>query len=142
MLDERRSSPVSTTSIVARVLGDSTLTKEDWSLVFRDALDMTGFALDQFKARADRDGVALIILATHTMRTTGNGRYDWMNALAAARGIPVVDQYDYIVGRGNAVEDAHWTHDIHWNPTGHRWAAEALLGYLKSHPTVCTGLTE
>ena len=137
VLDERRSSPVSTTSIVARVLGDSTLTKEDWSLVFRDALDMTGFALDQFKARADRDGVALIILATHTMRTTGNGRYDWLNALAAARGIPVVDQYDYIVGRGNAVEDAHWTHDIHWNPTGHRCAAEALLDYLKQHPTVC-----
>ena len=105
--------------------------------LFRDALDMTGFALDQFKARADRDGVALIILATHTMRTTGNGRYDWMNALATARGIPVVAQYDYIVGRGNAVEDAHWTHDIHWNPTGHRWAAEALLEYLKQHQAVC-----
>ena len=135
--DEWRPSPVSTTSILARVLGGSKLTKEDLSLVFRDAWDMTGFALDQFKARADRDGVALIILATHTMRIAGNGRFDWVNAMAEARGIPVVDQYDYIVGRGNAVEDAEWAHDEHWNQTGHQWAAEALLEYLKRNQWVC-----
>ena len=150
-LDEWRSLPGSARSILARVLervvgggrGSSTLTKEDLPLVFRDPLDMTGFALDQFKARADRDGVALIILATHRMRTNESGLFfDWMKAMAEARGIPVVDQYDYIVGRGNAVEDAHWAHDAHWNPTGHQWAAEAMLEYLKQHPTVCTGSTE
>ena len=106
--------------------------------LFRDALDMTGFALDQFKARADRDGVALIILATHTMRV--GGVFEVMNTMAEARGIPVIDQYDYILRQGGRVEDARWTHDTHWNPTGHRWAAEALLEYLKQHPTVCTGL--
>ena len=145
-LDEWRSLPGSARSILARVLervvgggrGSSTLTKEDLPLVFRDPLDMTGFALDQFKARADRDGVALIILATHIMRTNEAGLFfDWMKAMAEARGIPVVDQYDYIVGRGNAVKDAHWAHDAHWNPTGHQWAAEALLEYLKQHQDVC-----
>ena len=144
-LDEWRSSPGQVDSILARVLKrvevggrSSTLTKEDLPLVFRDPLDMTGFALDQFKARADRDGVALIILATHRMRTVKAGLFfDWMKAMAEARGIPVVDQYDYIVGRGNAVEDARWVHDAHWNPTGHQWAAEALLEYLKQHQDVC-----
>ncbi len=145
-LDEWRSLPGSARSILARVLervvgggrGSSTLTKEDLPLVFRDPLDMTGFALDQFKARADRDGVALIILATHIMRTNEAGLFfDWMKAMAEARSIPVVDQYDYIVGRGNAVKDAHWAHDAHWNPTGHQWAAEALLEYLKQHQDVC-----
>ena len=104
--------------------------------LFRDALDMTGFALDQFKARADRDGVALIILATYTMRV--DGAFDRMKAIAEELGIPVIDQYDYILRQGGRIEDAHWTHDPHWNPTGHRWAAEALLDYLKQHPAVCT----
>ena len=108
---------------------------------WQNALDVSAFGLDQFKARADRDGVALIILATETMRAPGSGggrAIDWMKAMAEARGIPVIDLYDYILRRGGRVEDTHWTHDRHWNPTGHRWTAEALLEYLKQHPTVCT----
>lgn len=60
-----------------------------------------------------------------------------MNALAAARGIPVVDQSDHIRRRGAARRDAHWANDLHWNAAGHRWAAEALLDYLKRNPEVC-----
>ena len=60
-----------------------------------------------------------------------------MTAMAQARDIPIINQYDYIVGRGNAVADAHWAHDAHWNPTGHQWAAEALLEYLKRNQAVC-----
>ena len=33
--------------------------------VFSEALAATGFALDEFKARAERDGATLVILATH-----------------------------------------------------------------------------
>ena len=28
-------------------------------------------------------------------------------------------------------EKLHWQHNHHWNPQGHRYAAEALLEYLK-----------
>ena len=124
-----------------RLLSYLKFLKETSSPLFQDVVDMTAFGLDQFKARADRDGVALIILTTHTMRTTGV--FDWMKALTEARGIPVIDQYGYILHRGGGVkkgsiQDARWPHDRHWNPTGHRWAAEALLEYLKQHPEVCT----
>ena len=124
-----------------RLLSYLKFLKETSSPLFQDVMDMTAFGLDQFKARADRDGVALIILTTHTMRTTGV--FDWMKALTEARGIPVIDQYGYILHRGGGVkkgsiQDARWPHDRHWNPTGHRWAAEALLEYLKQHPEVCT----
>lgn len=37
------------------------------------------------------------------------------------------------------LEDAHWRHDTHWNIAGHRWAAEALLEWLKDNEDVCDG---
>ena len=50
--------------------------KEDLPYFARDALDMTVFALDQFKARTDRDGAVLVILATSGMGSPGEGRFD------------------------------------------------------------------
>ena len=97
------------------------------------------FALDQFKERTDRDGASLAILATQTMRSHGNDWFNRLSALAEERDIPVIDQYDYIIRQGGRIEDAHWAHDEHWNATGHRWAAEALLEYLKRHPETCDG---
>ena len=111
--------------------------KEDLPLVFDEALDFTAFGLDQFKDRADRDGVSLVILASHPMKVFGNALFDLMNEMAEARGIPVIDQYDYIRRQGADPEDAHWPHDGHWNAAGHQWAAEALLEYLKQNPEVC-----
>ena len=60
-----------------------------------------------------------------------------MRALAAARGIPVINQHEYIVSRGGDVSDTYWHRDGHWNPAGHRWAAESLLEYLRANPQVC-----
>ena len=54
-----------------------------------------------------------------------------MNELAAARGIPVINQAAVISRQGADLRDAEWAHDGHWNPTGHQWAAEAVLAYLK-----------
>ena len=119
-------------------LGDLELTKDNLHPVFRDALDMTDFALDQFRARADRDGVMLVML-TYGMKVMGNEMSNLWNAMAEARGIPVIDLHDYIIRRGGKAEQARWIHDIHWNPTGHQWAAEALFEYLKLHPGVCNG---
>ncbi len=80
----------------------------------------------------------MAILSTHTMGTRGYPPFDRLNALAAARGIPVIDQFDHInIRRGRAPEDAVWMYDGHWNAAGHQWAAEALLDYLKRKPEVC-----
>ena len=38
---------------------------------------------------------------------------------------------------GGEIEDLHWANDRHWNAAGHRWAAEAILEWLKRHPEVC-----
>ena len=109
----------------------------DGSPFYTEALAFTAFALDEFKKRTERDGAALVILASHHMSEFGGGVLDRLNALAAARGIPVIDQGDYIRRQGAELRDAHWPHDGHWNPTGHQWAAEALLEYLKRNRDVC-----
>ena len=122
---------------LVRALESLNILEQDEDYFIQDAFDMMAIALDQFKERAERDGVSLMILSTYTMGTRGSFLFDWMRTLAHARNIPVIDQYDYIVRRGGKVEDAHWSHDSHWSPTGHQWAAEALLEYLKQHPEIC-----
>ena len=110
--------------------------ERDLSPRLEAALDFTAFGFDQFQERADRDGVSLVVLSTHTMGTRGDPAFDRMNALAAARGIPVIDQSDHVRRRGAALRDARWANDLHWNAAGHRWAAEALLDHLKRNPEV------
>ena len=102
----------------------------------------TALALDRFRQRTDRDGAGLAILTSHTVRLAGDRLFNQLVDAAGARGVPVVDQFDYIIRRGHRIEDAHWAHDLHWNPAGHRWAAEALLEHLKLHPETCSGSRE
>ena len=101
---------------------------------FQEILHFTGFALDQFKKRVERDGAALAILASHTM--SRHGAEDRLNTLAKERSISVISQSDYIIRHGRR-EDARYTHDNHWNPTGHRWAAEALFEWFEKNPQIC-----
>ena len=103
------------------------------------SLEATAFALDRFKKYTSRDGASLAILTSHTIGRRGERMFDRLRAIADERGIPVIDQYDYIIRKGGRIEDAHWTHDEHWNVTGHRWAAEALFEYLEQHPETCDG---
>ena len=98
---------------------------------YREALAFTALGLDEFKGRAERDGAALVILAIHGMSYFGGGTFARMNEMAAERRIPVIDQADVIYRQDAEPRDAEYAHDVHWNPTGHRWAAEALLEYLK-----------
>ena len=107
--------------------------------VYEDGLDFTGFALDQFRERAARDGAALVILTSNYMGTRGDVGFDRLTALAEARGIPVIDYHDYVIRQGaEPRRDTRWEHDNHWNIAGHRWAAEALLEYLKENQEICT----
>ena len=112
---------------------------QDLPPVYEDGLDFTGFALDQFRERAERDGAALVILTSNYMGTRGDLGFDRLTALAEARGIPVIDYHDYVLRQGaEPRRDTRWEHDNHWNIAGHRWAAEALLEYLKANQEICT----
>ena len=120
-------------------INDPFLYAQDLPPVYEDALDFTGFALDQFRERADRDGAALVILSTHYIGTRDDLGFDRLTALAEPRGIPVVDYNDYVLRQGaEPWRDGTWAHDGHWNVAGHRWAAEALLEYLKRNQEICT----
>ena len=106
--------------------------------VFEEALEYTAFGIDQFKRRADRDGVKLAILsASDEMGTRGDPQFDRLSAIAEARGIPVISQYDYVVSRGHDYRDGRFRNDYHWNATGHQWTAEAVLEWLKGNQEVC-----
>ena len=105
---------------------------------FQEALEYTEFGIEQFKRRADRDGARLVILAaTKDMGTPGDPQFDRLSAIADARGIPVISDYDYILRQGYAEWKGRWPHDRHWNATGHQWAAEAVLEWLKQNQEVC-----
>ena len=106
--------------------------------VLEEALEYTEFGIEQFKRRADRDGVDLIIMAvTGYMGMRGDPQFDRLSAIGEARGIPVISHYAYIVRQGRDEEDGLWQFDRHWNAVGHRWTAEAVLEWLKANQDVC-----
>ena len=105
--------------------------------VFQDALDFTAFALDEFIRRTERDDAELVILASHTMGHSGDPLFERLADMAGERGIPVINQSDYIMRQGGKVEDARFAHDKHWSAQGHQWAAEALFEWLRENPQVC-----
>ena len=102
-----------------------------------EALEYTGFALDQWKARAQRDNFSLVVLASHPLRWPGNQRFDRLSALASARDIPIISQAAYIRRQGADLRDANFAHDGHWNAQGHQWAAELLLEWLEQNQDAC-----
>ena len=117
---------------------DMQFTNENLLPVHEEALEYTAFSIDQFKRRADRDGVKLAILAaTPTMGTRGDPQFDRLSAIAETRGIPIISEYDYILKQGYDESEGYWTSEIHWNPTGHQRAAEAILEWLKANQDVC-----
>jgi len=116
----------------------NTISEEHIPPIFEEALEYTAFGIAQFKRRADRDGAKLVILAaTEDMGTRGDPQFDRLNAIAEARGIPIISWYDYIVSQGYDYWDGQWRNDGHWNATGHQWTAEAVLEWLKKNQDVC-----
>ena len=123
-----------------RLLADGAL--PDWRTLTDEAVpawsrEIATMALAGFKGRADRDGVALVVLATHHFGGADSTPSTLLRGMADPLGIPVIGQHDWIVRSGGRVEDANWRHDHHWSPQGHQWAAEALFDWLRRHPEVC-----
>ena len=122
----------------ARWYVESQFMEERLPPVLEEALAYTAFGIEQFKRRADRDGAKLAILsASALMGTRGDRQFDRMSAIAERLGIPVFSDYDYILRQGYDEWDAFWHFDGHWNATGHQWAAEAILEWLKENQDVC-----
>ena len=111
--------------------------KSNLSPFIEDALAYTEFGLAQFKQRSDRDGANLVILSTHSNKLHGNLLFERLTSIAEDLDIPVIDQHKYIIDIGADPRDAEWKYDAHWNKNGHRWAAEALLEWLRDNQGVC-----
>ena len=106
--------------------------------LFREAIEFTAFALDEFQRRVVADGGSLwILLSSPTLGNASHPLRVIVEDLAKARGILVVSQHDYLVRQGRKPKDGTFSDDGHWNPTGHQWAAEALLERLRERPEVC-----
>ena len=115
--------------------------------IFSESIEFTSFALDQFKQRADRDGVKLAILATQRLSSFAKSYWEPIDSgmtpinllkdMVEAKGIPIIDLSDYVMRRGGKIEELHFKHDEHWNEAGHRWVAEAILEYLERNQGDC-----
>lgn len=105
---------------------------EDDLLPFiQEELELTKFAIEQFKLRADYDGASLVILLPHIFRGKTYPAIDYLRRTAAELDIPVIDQWKYILRHKLRFEDARWDNDYHWTATGHQWAAEAIIEYIE-----------
>ena len=120
---------------LSKLLHDHTLP------LFREAIEFTAFALDEFQRRVADDGASLwLLLATSRKFQLGDASDPLrvlVEDLAEERGIPVVSQHDYLVRQSRKPKEGNFPFDGHWNPIGHQWAAEALLERLRQRPEVC-----
>lgn len=98
--------------------------------LYQEAYEFTRFGLEQFKQQTTNDGAKLVILVASQVRSLNSVVYAKVEELGREVGIPVIDQYDFIVRHGGDPRRALYQFDMHWTPEGHRWAAEALLEYL------------
>lgn len=103
---------------------------------FAEAVRATGAALEEFRLRAERDRAEILVVLTPDLGAWV-GPAETMRGLAEERGIPVLDLARFLREKGVGLSEVRWPTDMHWNPAGHRWVAEALLEYLAERPEIC-----
>ena len=112
--------------------------------IYAEALALSTLAFKEFRARTARDGSALVVLTTHLMGTRNSRARATLRRIVEAaeaspkgQEVPIVGVLDYIHRQGATEEDAQFRHDAHWNASGHRWAAEALLEHIGQNQGIC-----
>lgn len=124
---------------------DSMFDEKELSPPFVEALAFTGFALEEFKRRVERDNGHLVVLAASQLslkNRDGDPEYrtrqlNRLRSLAEKAGVPVIDHYDYIARQGGDPKRAQFPNDGHWSIEGHRWAAGAVWEYLQRQDKIC-----
>ena len=99
-----------------------------------DDIEVWGFTsmgFEQFKHRVDHDGAALLVLVNYDVGGEGSTEFNRLRRITESLNIPTISMHDYIINQGGRVKDAHWNVDYHWSPTGHQWAAEAILEHIE-----------
>ena len=96
---------------------------------FKDALVSTRCAFAEWKRLAREDGFKLVVAASEGVVQNGPQLIGRLQGLLQELDIPLIDLYPVFAQRGD-IREAHWKADSHWSPTGHRWAADAILQYL------------
>ena len=129
---------------------DAMFYDEELPELFSEAVNLTEFALNEFQRRVKQDGGNLAILTTSQMslprapRPGGKAdpfisrrQFLRLEGIAHRIGIPVIDQYTYVVQNGGNLLAAQFRHDGHWSPQGHIWASDAVLKYLEQNSQIC-----
>lgn len=104
----------------------------------------TAFVLDEWLRRTRDRGIPLVVMArvqpADSFSAGGDAdesAFERISRIAEARGVPVLDQQDYILRQGHHAADAHIPFDHHWTEEGHQWAAELLLEHLDANRAIC-----
>jgi hypothetical protein len=117
--------------------------EEHLSPLYAEAVQATRFALQEFRRRAEADGGKLIVLAasqlTSSAESGGKANYAMrrLRDITAQLGIPLLDQYQFILKQGGDPSAAGFRHDSHWSEKGHAWAAEMVMQYLEQNVYIC-----
>jgi hypothetical protein len=101
--------------------------------VFEDAIASTKCAFAEWKRLSEADGFSLLVVATEHVETEhSTGQIDRLKAILDELGLPLLNLHREFA-RHRDRSASRWKFDGHWTPTGHQWAADAILSYLKKH---------
>jgi lysophospholipase L1-like esterase len=116
---------------------DSVFFEDKMPPAFEEAVELTKCSFQMWKQEADGIGVPILVVATQHVTGYGlikrppkTGQIDRLRTMLSQLQIPLLDLYQATAASGDWRE-ARWKYDGHWNPVGHRWAANALSDYLK-----------
>jgi hypothetical protein len=110
--------------------------------ILQEALGATEAALRAYAALAREDGFRLVVLGSHSMRDPSrregeSSQVERLRAILDRLDIPYIDQLAHIRAADGRPEDAQFSRDGHWSAQGHRWAAEAILTWVRTNALHC-----
>lgn len=113
--------------------------------VFADAVKTTKHCYKILDEEVKRNGGKLLIVTDDLCsvnktlvgrETIDKGCFIRINNIASELGIPILDLHPAFVK--NSLDAGHFKYDIHWNATGHNWAAQEVFNYLQNADDLLT----